>query len=267
MKHLAQPLQALSARINALTPRERVILFVTGLVLVWGLTDTLLLGPGQRQREALSGQLAELGHRATAAQQALDTLVSRPDKPAEARQRRDALAREVDTRLQATAALRGHLVNARDMPRVLESLLARHPGLRLVSLKTLAPKPIAQPTGASADIGEAAYYRHGVELTLEGGYAALTGYLRGLEGAAGARSRGPACGDATVEVANGACPTASLSPATGSHLAAQGTAPPCAGAAQGVLWASADLDASDHPHLRLTLVLYTLSENRTWLKV
>lgn len=220
MKRLSQPLQALSGRIDALSPRERVILFVTGLVLVWGLADTLLLGPGQRQREDLSRQLAELGSRATAAQQALDALASRPDRQAEARQRRDALQREVETRLQATATLRSHLVRPRDMPRVLESLLASQPGLRLVALKTLAPEPVAQPAGAPDGTGEPAYYRHGVELTLEGGYAALTRYLQELEQAP-----------------------------------------------MGVLWARADLDASDHPHLRLTLELYTLSEDRTWLKV
>lgn len=210
-----QPLQALSARIDALTVRERVILFVTGLVLVWGLGDALLLGPAQRQRTALAEQLTELSARAGSAQQSLETLAGRPDKPAEARRRRAALEREVDIRLKATAALRGHLVEARDMPRVLEGLLARQPGLRLVALKTLAPEPIAQLAE-----GSAAYYRHGVALTLEGGYTALTSYLRGLEQAP-----------------------------------------------LGVLWASADLDASDHPHLRLTLVVYTLSENTTWLKV
>lgn len=214
-----QPLRALAARVDALTPRERVILFITGLVLVWGLADTLLLGPGQRQRQELSRQLAELGQRATAAQQALDVLAARPDRKTEAARRRDALRQDVMSRLQAAATLRGHLVEARDMPRVLENLLARQSGLRLVSLKTLAPEPIAAATDA-ADPNAAAYFRHGVELTLEGGYAALTSYLRGLEQAP-----------------------------------------------LGVLWASADLDASDHPHLRLTLVVYTLSENRTWLKV
>lgn len=215
MKTLSQPLQTLFARIDALTPRERVVLFITGLVLVWGLADSLLLGPGQRQREALSGQLAELSARAGSAQQTLQTLAGRPDKPAEARQRHATLQRELDIRLEATAALRGHLVDARDMPRVLEGLSVRQPGLRLVALKTLAPEPVAQPAE-----GPAPYYRHGVELTLEGGYTALTSYLRGLEQAP-----------------------------------------------LGVLWASADLDASDHPRLRLSLRLYTLSENRTWLKV
>lgn len=217
---LPRPLRALAARVDALTPRERVILFVTGLVLVWGLADTLLLGPGQRQRQELSRQLAELGQRATVAQQALDSLANRPDRQAEATRRRDALRQEVTTRLQAAATLRGHLVEARDMPRVLENLLARQPGLRLVSLKTLTPEPLTPATGGEADSGDAAYFRHGVELTLEGGYAALTDYLRGLEQAP-----------------------------------------------LGVLWARADLDASEHPQLRLTLLLYTLSENRTWLKV
>lgn len=51
---------------------------------------------------------------------------------------------------------------------------------------------------------------------------------RFIEGAAGARSRGPN-GDATAEAAISARPTASLAPATGSHLPSEGTASPFAG--------------------------------------
>lgn len=217
---LLSPLRALADRIDALTVRERVILFVTGVVLVWGLTDALLLGPGERQRRELARQLDELVQRAAAAQQTLDGLIDRPDRLAEAVGRRDTLRRAVDTRLQAAAAVRGHLLAAQDMPRVLEGLLARQPGLRLVSLKTLDPEPVVPVTDGTVDGGQAAFYRHGVELTLEGGYADLTGYLRTLE---------------QVPL--------------------------------GVLWGRADLDASAHPRLRLTLLLYTVSDNRTWLQL
>ena len=63
---------------------------------------------------------------------------------------------------------------------LLQGLLARQAGLRLISLKTLAPQSIvAGTTGAKAPAKEAQdkpaervfdLYRHGVEIRLEGSY-------------------------------------------------------------------------------------------------
>lgn len=218
MKPFAKHLHALAARIDGLTPRERAILFCTGLVLVWGLTDVLLLRPVEQRRTALAGQMAELRTRTASAEQAVLALSARPDLAAQDRERLAALERELAARMQATAALGERLIDAKDMPRVLEGLLARQPGLRLAGLQTLAPEPIGRaPDDAAAS---AAFYRHGVELVMEGSYAGLTRYLEGLE-------RAPL----------------------------------------GVLWGRMELDAGDHPRLRLTLVVYTLSENRAWLTI
>ena len=116
------------------------------------------------------------------------------------------LANDPDTAAKAElAALRdeqaalekevlGHsanLVLPQEMNGLLERLLHRQPGLRLLSLKTLAPSSVlpAPPAPETAQ-GDAApvikprafdLFRHGVEIRVEGRYEELQAYLAQLE--------------------------------------------------------------------------------------
>jgi MSHA biogenesis protein MshJ len=116
------------------------------------------------------------------------------------------------------------LVRPEDMNGLLESLLARHSGLRLVSLKTLAPQSVlrekdvakeadGKPVERSFDL-----YRHGVELRLEGNYGQLQAYLAQLE-------KLP----------------------------------------QRLLWGQLSYRVIDYPRSEMTLTVYTLSPDKTWL--
>lgn len=78
------------------------------------------------------------------------------------------------------------LVRPEQMNGLLESLLSRHAGLRLLSLKTLAPQsvlPVAEVKEGEAKPLERSFdlYRHGVEIRLEGNYGQLQAYLAQLE--------------------------------------------------------------------------------------
>lgn len=71
------------------------------------------------------------------------------------------------------------------MNQLLETLLQRHPALRLVSLKSLPPTSMLPPLQSSGESRPAArefdLYRHGVEVRIEGTYADLYAYLLSLE--------------------------------------------------------------------------------------
>lgn len=82
-------------------------------------------------------------------------------------------------------ALQGSLVAPEEMNALLESLLAKHAGLKLLSLKTLPPESI-MPAPAPSDGKPAAprqfdIYKHGVELRLDGSYLDILAYLDQLE--------------------------------------------------------------------------------------
>ncbi|MBU1666499.1 MAG: hypothetical protein KKG92_14035 [Gammaproteobacteria bacterium] len=205
-------------KIDALSPRERVILFLLLLAGLWAVVDGLLLGALDKSRHAEQEQL-----RAAAAQiaSAQDTMTQRANQidPARAVQERLESARKaLDTRMREAEFTPRRLVAAKDMAQVLQGLLRNQPGLRLVNLKTLEPEAVGLPADAKAS--DAALFRQGVRITLAGGYENLVHYMESLE---------------KLPV--------------------------------GFYWSRAELDASHHPEIELTLTLYTLSTEQTWLTV
>ncbi|WP_294264249.1 hypothetical protein, partial [Propionivibrio sp.] len=123
------------------------------------------------------------------------------------------------------------LVPPERMSALLEDMIGRKSGLRLLSLKTLPVSPLlekkagAEASGAEKSVDKpantsAGLFKHGVEIRLEGSYQELTAYLERLEQA---KSK--------------------------------------------LLWSSASLAAEQHPKLVLTLTVYTLSLDRAWLIV
>jgi MSHA biogenesis protein MshJ len=224
MKAVADMLQ----KVDALTLRERVILFVLLLAGIWALMDAVLLGPQDRARQAAQQKLTQARSQLADAAQTLTQFANQPDPDAAARQRLDSARQSLNAGLQSATRLQARLVAPKDMVRVLEGMLAEQPGLAVSNLTTLAPEAVGLPAAAKYPTAgapptkpaEAALYKHGVKLTLVGNYAALTQYMEKLE-------RLPV----------------------------------------GFYWARAELDASGHPAISLTLTLYTLSLEKTWLTV
>lgn len=214
MKRIAGYLE----RVDALTPRERVILFVLLLAAVWALVDAFLLGPLDKSIAAEQERLQAAASRISAAQDTLTLQEGQRDPTAAVRQRLAAAQQAMTRRMQETADMQQRLVSAKDMTQALQGLLRRQPGLRLAALTTLPPEPIGG--GSEGTHAEAVLYRQGVRITLIGGYASLVRYMESLE-------KLPA----------------------------------------GFYWSRAELDASRHPEIALTLTLYTLSMEATWLTV
>lgn len=212
MKQLAGYLE----KIDALSPRERVILFLVLLAAIWAVVDALLLGPLDKARHAERDKLVAAAAQIAAAQDALTRRAGQSDPARVALERLETSRRALDTRMHAAERMQSHLVAAKDMAQVLQGLLRNQPGLRLVTLVTPPPEAIGLP--ANAKPADAALFRQGVRLTLAGNYEALVRYMESLE---------------KLPV--------------------------------GFYWSRAELDAGHHPEIELTLTLYTLSAERTWL--
>ncbi|MDP2787784.1 MAG: hypothetical protein Q8O79_06885 [Pseudomonadota bacterium] len=210
-------------KVDALTLRERAILFILLLAGIWAVVDTLLLSPQEYARKEEREKITQASAKLVEAEQALTLRAGQPDPDQAARLRLERAQQALNARQQTAASLQARLVAPKDMVRVLQGMSADQPGLRLVSLNTLAPEAVGQ-SAKEPDKVQAApttpLFKHGVKLTLVGNYAALTQYMEKLE-------RLPV----------------------------------------GFYWARAELDASAHPDISLTLTLYTLSLERTWLTV
>lgn len=236
---MKQAMHRITERIDALSLRERVIVFALLVLVLSTLANVLILDrqfakqkellQSIRQDEAMiNGMKAEIQQ--AAARHAVD-----PD--AESRARLQQLQSQVQ---QMHAGLREAQLNVIPPERiaaVLEDILKQHGKMRLVSLRTLPPVPLIEEpqAGGKADAGkqvpaltttaesrdqDPAMYKHGVEIKLQGTYADFVSYLSALEA-----------------------------------LKWQ------------FFWGGAGIQVAEYPSTTLTLTLYTLSLDRKWMNL
>lgn len=165
--------QQLSARVDALSLRERaavLLMVIAVLVFLW---YQLLMLPLQAVQTAKQDQIAAQQARLTKVNEALTGLLTSPTgAPAAERTR---LESELSRLNDAIGARTGELIGPEEMTRVLEEVLAKNTRLRLVEVQSLPPEPLF------ADVAGGNVYRHGVAITVEGRYLDTLDYLRALE--------------------------------------------------------------------------------------
>lgn len=230
--------QGWSDRFAAMQPREKyMVIGALAVAILFG-GFTYWIEPGQQQTARLKKTLAQQQTEQEQLNVQLAGLKSQNVDPDAANRSQMQLLRD---QLAATErdlkAFDRTLVAPAQAPALLQTLLTRHRGLTLVSLKTLSPQPLIDPPAASAagegekpaaDAAKAAaepmpggnIYKHGVEIRLAGNYQDLLAYVGELE-----NSR------------------------------------------QKLLWGNMRLIVKKHPVSELTLIVYTLSLDSTWLIV
>lgn len=222
---LRQSWSRLNDRYLALSRRERTLV---ALALVLGpllVGYSLLVDPLSTRQKVMETTLATDGATAARLQAEVANLQQQLAIDPDAGRKADLAALngerdKLDDQLRQFSSV---LVRPEQMNGLLESLLARQAGLRLISLKTLAPQsvlPVADVKEGEAKPVERSFdlYRHGVEIRLEGRYGQLQAYLSQLEKLQ-----------------------------------------------QKLLWGQLDYQVIDYPRAELTLTVYTLSSERTWL--
>ena len=166
-------------RIDALSLRERVFLFVSLIACMLALVDVFWLSPAQTEHKQLSQRNASQASELERLRAELKT-VARPADPS--KEVRDDIA-AADTRLDALNIEIKSLIpmaqNGPALEQVLVQLLRRQDGLVLQGLTTLKAES-AVATGAQAALPPGMVKR-GLELRVTGPYPNLVRYVKSLE--------------------------------------------------------------------------------------
>ena len=190
MTPLTQKWQQLATRVDAMTLRERAMIFLaTALVLVT-LVNTLMIAPLSERQQRMSQQIVDTQTKISAMQMQIQAMmtVHSTDPNAPLRVRMAKLEADAAATSQALHTIQSGLVAPQQMPVLLEDILRRNQGLRLVALQTLPMENLAttlnvsEPKLASNPVTpEMAVFKHGVEITVEGNYTDLLNYLTTME--------------------------------------------------------------------------------------
>lgn len=222
---MKERLEQLVAKIDAMSLRERALIFAAAAFAVVAMIDSFLLNPLLQQQKRLSSQVVQQQEKLKEVQAQLAAVLQakQADKDAPQRKRIRQLREQIaqgDAFLKET---QDKLVPPERMAHLLEQVLAKNGRLQLVALETLQVSNFIEQAGKQPEPTAATgkqIYKHGVKITVRGSYADLTQYLQMLE-----------------------------------KLPTQ------------MFWGMANLNVVKYPDAELTLTLYTLSLDKTWLQV
>jgi MSHA biogenesis protein MshJ len=226
---------AFSARVDALTPRERILALGAVLAVIVALAWFTALGPGLHKQQQLRKQIVQQrdGLAGIATETASKIAAGRADPDAPLRTRLAATRAESTHIVDGLRAMQRGLVPPERIAPLLESILRANGKLKLLSLTTLPVGSLSELAAHGADAAKKdapdakplvkapdLLFRHGVELTVRGSYLDMVDYMTTLE----------------------SLPTQ-------------------------LFWGKAQLDVEQYPNVRLTLTLYTLSLDPKWMKL
>lgn len=180
--------------VNQKTLRERVIILLVGVVVIYGVCDLLFLGGLLDKKNSQTSQLNSVLERNANAETELANLMATlsGDVQADKREQKQLQAKldKVDAELASAAT---GFIPATLMPQVLEEILNNSDQLTLIKLENKAVELVTgqtmsdKATSSEKSVASATpdnnsqLYRHGVELQLQGSYLATLTYLQRLE--------------------------------------------------------------------------------------
>jgi MSHA biogenesis protein MshJ len=218
-----------AARFDALLMRERVLVLVGVVVGTALLFDTLVLQPMEARKKRLERQIVEGRHNIKLAEVVLSAQEPIADADAVKRAYRDALRKQLAEIDQNMQGLQRGLVPPERMGKLLEEVVSRSRGLQLVTLRTLPVRRLEAPAAAVA--GKPAPKPGAKE-------SERTVFQHGFE--------------ITMQ---------------GSYAEVHAYLAELEKLPWRMFWGRISVDAEQHPRLRVTLTVLTLSFNKAWLIV
>lgn len=219
----------LAARFDALLVRERILVLVGVVVGTALIYDTLALQPLEARKKRMERQIAEARHNIKLAEVLLSAQEPVADAEAVKRAYRDALRKQLAEIDQGIQGVQRGLVPPERMGKLLEEILSRSRGLQLVTLRTLPVRRV--DAAAVAPAGKPAPKPGAKE-------SERTVFQHGFE--------------LTLQ---------------GSYADVHAYLAQLEKLPWRMFWGRITVSAENHPRLRVTLTVLTLSLNKAWLIV
>ena len=179
-QEIKQQWRELEQRFASLARRERGILLGGGLAVIlivgFSLADSSLARQRLLNKEIVKAQ-SDTKMAKAQAEVIVRQLTEDPDARAQARIA--ALSNETRSLDAQMQGLNRGLIAPEQMAEILQKMLSRDRGVKLVGLKTL---PVSHLIDGKQTNDGANVYKHGIEITLQGRYLDMLDYLDRLEG-------------------------------------------------------------------------------------
>lgn len=183
MNALLAHLETARVRIDAMSLRERALLFLALMVILFMVWDSLLMAPLEARKEAQLTRLETVRDQINSANAQIQTVLDRRNSDPNAPLRSE-LAR-IDAQIGALDERIGReltgLITPQQMARALEQMLIRQTRLKPVRVENLGSVPLVPAQGGGDDAQGVGVFRHRLLLEMEGSYTEAVDYLQKLQ--------------------------------------------------------------------------------------
>jgi len=183
---LQQRWHALEALINSRNPRERILLFLVTLAVVYVICHFALFNPLHAHQAALQQRLSANQADLSALRKQTEEMLAKtrqdPDLPN--RERLAELTRQLSAVDAPLAEVMKSLVSPKEMNALVKAVLSNHRQLNVVSLVNVAPEAVAarDAAGSAKPVNAAApLYKHGLRIEFQGSFRDIVGFFSDLE--------------------------------------------------------------------------------------
>jgi MSHA biogenesis protein MshJ len=227
-------IQSVKDKLAALNTRERWMVFFAGLAVVYGVINALLLSPVLDKEAEIKAHITQAQTQLADIQQQVSTLAQTPANATDAA--RLASIKQLNTQIKAQAEslqeIEKGMVSPAEMPALLKQLMQRHAEIRLVDMKTNPPENFVQRT----PLGQVAVETPAPKAANATNISAIYKHSISLT-------------------------------LSGNYMDLLHYAEALQTYAGQVWWEKASLSTQTYPNSELTIVLYTLSLDKTWLSI
>jgi MSHA biogenesis protein MshJ len=182
---LPVPLQRYADRLDAMSLRERVLIFLAVAVVIVAVADSALFDPILRRQKVNSQRIHQQEDeiRTMQAQVQAYAQARTGDNAGAKRQRLEKRKLELAALDRELGGRQSELVPPERMAKMLSEIVKRNPYIELVSLRSLPAAGLTQSLTAVLGLapGGLALYRHGIEITVSGSYLRMLAYVGQLE--------------------------------------------------------------------------------------
>ncbi len=175
--------ESLQTRVDALSLRERAIIFAAVAAILFMAWDTLFMSPLDREQRDLLKQLQTIRAEITTLDdQALAIMAEHNVDPN--REEREQLKKLDEQLLQSSEQINEMikgLIEPKQMAHIIESVLKQQHGLEFVHLENLGSEALLEVKDGKGGTDAQGIFKHTMKIELQGSYSQTINYLRALE--------------------------------------------------------------------------------------
>lgn len=172
---MSKALNTMLQKIDAMSLRERALVSLALVFVVYLLWSSLLMDPLEKQQRTMLQRMSTMQGEIHTLERQIQAVVERGKRDPNAAAHRELAGyrtelEQLDTQIGSTV---GNLIEPQQMARILEEVLTRDTRLSLLKLESLGSEPLIAP-----GVG---IYRHGLRLEFEGDYLSALDYLKAVQ--------------------------------------------------------------------------------------